>query len=108
MTYTEKLIRDTIPDLPGFSGTTRKASAKELPMLLCRKLQEECDEAIAELLLEDLEALTQELADIFEVILAMAYHNGIEMSDVYSIAETKRSQRGGFQSGLVLTKPSDK
>lgn len=106
----EKLIRDEIPNLPDFSGSTRIASEKEMPMLLAKKLQEECDEAIAELLLIDPgmpnQDLTEELADIFEVILAMAFHTGIDMTKVYDIANDKRTQRGGFQNGVILVQSS--
>lgn len=107
-TWREKLIRDGIPDLPGFNGEVRTATAEQMPMLLSRKLQEECDEVIAEALLDDLQALTEELADVYEVLLGIAHHYGIDFQQVTQAAEAKRSERGGFQNGTVLVNPLDK
>lgn len=108
----EKLIRDTIPDLPGFSGTVRTADQSELSMLLSKKLQEECDEAIAEILLTEpgksTDALIAELADVLEVVRGIAYNHNICLTQIQTIAEEKRAARGGFERGIVLVKPSDK
>ncbi len=42
--------------------------------------------------------LKEELADVLEVIMAMARFKEIEFSDVVKCADDKRSKKGGFEA----------
>ncbi|MBP5875681.1 MazG nucleotide pyrophosphohydrolase domain-containing protein [Streptomyces scabiei] len=98
---TEKLIRDLIPALAAADGqhlTVRTAAAQEMPGLLRRKLVEESAEAAA----ADGQHLVEELADVLEVVRALAAVHDFEVADVERARVAKLSARGGFERGVVL------
>ena len=70
-----KLVRDRIPEIikgAGKTPTSRAAAADEIRRLLEGKLQEELDE-----LCESGANRPEELADILEVVLALAAEEGL-------------------------------
>lgn len=95
-----KLVRDRIPDIIRQAGNrpaTRIAADAELPALLEEKLVEELAE-----LQEPGANRAEELADILEVVLAMAAREGLSPGQLYALRHKKRDERGGFDDGVVL------
>jgi len=90
----KKLVRDRIPEL--VPGTyVRVSSSRELFEMLKRKLVEE----VMEFLESD---NIEELADILEVVEALARMKGVEWQKLIEIKEAKRRERGGFEKGYIL------
>jgi predicted house-cleaning noncanonical NTP pyrophosphatase (MazG superfamily) len=97
-----KLVRDRIPDAIKARGelmTSVVLEPSQLREALSRKLVEEALEAHSA---GDLDALTEELADVFEVLRALAANTGISLEKVQEIAARKRASKGGFESGYLL------
>ncbi len=93
-----KLVRDKIPQIIVASGkvpVTKTVDTEEFQELLKEKLLEEVEE-----FLETEE--TDELADIFEVMLSIAKSRGISWAEIEMQAEKKRKERGGFEEKIVL------
>lgn len=96
----EKLIRDKIPELAAARGEVldvRVADEGEMYDLLVDKLVEEAAELRAAR--TDAEK-DDELADVVEVVLALARARG--RRDVYTLGMHKYGERGGFRKRLVL------
>ena len=75
---------------------------EELVEALLSKLEEETLELRAASPTERIE----ELADIFEVVHALARKFGVDMAGLERAADAKRAERGGFDSGLWLLSPA--
>lgn len=89
-----KLIRDRIPELLGEqAGTHRHLNDQEFETALREKLQEEVQEY-----LESGEVM--ELADILEVVYALAKLDGITESQLDYFRAEKISKRGAFEDRL--------
>lgn len=100
VTVGEKLVRDRIPELIGARGgqpVVRTASAEEHLELLRAKLREEVDEFLASA--ND----PEELADVLEVVYALADRLGIGQSGVERLRADKSARRGAFTAMLVLS-----
>lgn len=98
---TEKLVRDNIPDLDrrrGSSGRFRTAQTQEMPGLLRRKLAEEVDE----LLTADPEGLLEEVADVMEVLYAIAELHGHTRKSVDFARSRKAFHKGAFRNCTVM------
>lgn len=96
-----KLVRDKIPDLiraDGRQPTTRVLDEHEYRAALHAKLHEEATELAA----ATGPAVAEELADLHEVLLAIANLDGIPWAGVESIAHYKRQERGAFTSRFYL------
>lgn len=96
-----KLVRDRIPTIIEASGRVpkvRRLEPSELVSALIMKLEEEAQEFLA----ANHNEQAEELADILEVVRALADQCGLDMSDLERIADTKRAERGGFKLGLWL------
>ncbi len=92
-----KLIRDKIPEIAMAKGETmltHVASDAEYSALLKEKLFEEVIEFM------DSES-PEELADILEIIRALAEHKSISMHQLYALRDKKRAERGGFGGRTV-------
>jgi predicted house-cleaning noncanonical NTP pyrophosphatase (MazG superfamily) len=93
-----KLVRDRIPELIKERGATPRIqllSTRDLYPWLIRKLREECLE------FEETPSV-EELADVLEVLVALASSIGITFEDVEMERRRKLSERGGFQKGILL------
>lgn len=105
MTMPGKLVRDRIPEIVRASGRDPLVRQLDrdhrLPALL-DKLQEEVDELRAAATVTD---RTEEIADVFEVLAAIAADLGLAWSAVEAVATTKREERGGFYDGLWMELP---
>ncbi len=96
-----KLVRDKIPSIITNNGeipVTRILNDEEYKTELERKLYEEYQEVINS---KDKDRL-EELADMIEVIKALASLEGKNLQDIILIAEQKREKRGGFKDKIYL------
>ncbi|MDI5937323.1 MULTISPECIES: nucleoside triphosphate pyrophosphohydrolase [unclassified Micromonospora] len=92
-----KLVRDKIPEIVrerGAEPVTRIAGADEYRGLLRDKLVEEVDEFLDS---ED----PHELADVLEVLLALASDLGVDRDQLEKLRMAKVSERGGFSRRIV-------
>jgi len=98
----EKLVRDKIADFVlkerGEVLTTRIARPEELKQLLLDKIVEEAQEVFAA---QTKESLAEKLADLLEVIKALAEKEEI-VNEIFAKREAKFLERGGFSQGIVL------
>jgi predicted house-cleaning noncanonical NTP pyrophosphatase (MazG superfamily) len=76
----------------------RIVAGDELREALLCKLNEEA----AELRSAPENERIEELADILEVVRALAQYLGIDMAELERVAAAKRAERGGFAYGLWL------
>jgi predicted house-cleaning noncanonical NTP pyrophosphatase (MazG superfamily) len=95
---TEKLVRDRIPDLilsTGRRPETRVAERGEYTSLLRAKLYEEAGEYMES-------GDPAELADVLEVVYALAALHGLTPADLEASRSAKHTTRGGFSERIVL------
>lgn len=93
-----KLVRDRIPEIIQGSGkhcTCSILSNEEYLTLLDEKLNEELAEYQESKSME-------ELADLLEVIRAVATARGSSIEEVEAIRKNKVAKRGGFEKKLML------
>jgi len=100
-----KLVRDKIPDIiteRGDEPVTQVLDAGAYRRELWRKLQEEVGEFGES-------GKVEELADILEVVYALAAAKGVSKSQLEEMRERKRRERGGFERRIFLveTIPAD-
>ena len=95
-----KLVRDLIPEII----ITRVLSDDEYKVELETKLGEEYHEVLGT---ENSTDRIEELADMLEVIMALAALEGKTLDDVVEVAEQKRLKRGGFQRKIYLERVED-
>ena len=101
-----KLVRDKIPDIIGASGRhcdVRILPPHEYTSALFTKLLEEAQEVVEAKPGEMLE----ELADLYEVVDAVAKLHGFDAEAIRQFQASKRDKRGGFE-GRVLLKSFEK
>jgi predicted house-cleaning noncanonical NTP pyrophosphatase (MazG superfamily) len=92
----DKLTQDFSPNLMSESGIKvhqRVLQDAEYAKRLNDKLFEEAQEVVDAV---NTEELKEELADVLEVLMAMAKLKGIEFSQILKAGEEKRSKKGGF------------
>ena len=93
-----KLVRDKIPMLIKQSGEKpliRILEQEEYRSCLEAKLNEEVAEFHAD-------KTAEELADILEVVYALAENIGCSRGDLQKIHEKKHAERGGFRDRIFL------
>ncbi len=94
----DKLVRDRIPAVIEENderAVTHVADEAEYN----RRLAEKLDEEVAEF---HESGETAELADVLEVVYALADSIGISPDELERIRAEKADQRGGFEDGIVL------
>ena len=99
-----KLVRDNIPEIIEKSGKhaiTETLSDKDYEIFLERKLDEEVNEYHES---KDLE----ELADILEIIIALAKVKGCNFSDLVDLQTQKAEEKGGFSKKILLISVTEK
>ena len=97
VTY-NKLVRDRIPEIISAAGSrpkTRVLEEAEYISELRRKLVEEVEEFITS---NDAE----ELADILEVLFAVASQMGLDPMLLEELRRSKKDKRGGFEAKVFL------
>ncbi|ASY70312.1 HNH endonuclease [Sinorhizobium fredii] len=100
----KKLVRDRIPDIiraEGRKPVVEKLYGRDLHKALLDKLTEELIEVFAADNKSDEQVA--ELADMLEVIFALAKGLGVEREELLSTAEKKRIQKGGFDEALFYS-----
>ena len=94
----QKLVRDKIPQIIRNAGDlpiTRVLDDEEY--LTC--LENKLDEEVAEFHKDN---NTEELADILEVVYALAEANGYSREELNRLCAEKRAERGGFHDRIFL------
>lgn len=95
-----KLVRNNIPQIieaAGKQAVTRVLSDEEYLAELDRKLTEECAEYQADKNVE-------ELADVLEVLYAIAAARGYSVQELERMRAAKAEKRGGFADRIFLEK----
>ena len=93
-----KLVRDKIPNIienAGKTSMTHILSDEEYLSELDKKLNEECAEYQADKSIE-------ELADMLEVMYAIAEARGWSVSELETVRREKAEKRGGFKDKIYL------
>lgn len=93
-----KLVRDKIPEIIENTGKTAYChilTEDEYIAELDKKLNEECAEYQADKSLE-------ELADMLEVMYAIAEARGYSIAELESVRAEKAEKRGGFKDRIFL------
>ena len=93
-----KLVRDRIPEIIEESGKiaqVRILPEEEYLLHLEKKLDEEVGEYHRD-------KTAEELADILEVIYALATANGVSQEELMQIYQKKHDARGGFSQKILL------
>ncbi len=97
-----KLVRDDMPAQIAGRGelvVQSRLPRSEMRRALAAKLLEETQELLAA---TDPDDVKGELADLLEVVRAMASVTGVSWAEVEAAAGEKRERRGGFDNGAVL------
>ena len=94
-----KLVRDRIPDIIMQSGKRTAYSFLSDEDYLAR-LDEKLNEELAEY--QESKSM-EELADLLEVIRAVAAARGSSIEEVEAIRQDKAAKRGGFEKKILLT-----
>ncbi len=95
-----KLVRDRIPQIIRSRGAEPIIHIAE-PAEYRRRLRDKLGEEVAEFLDADDEAAPEELADILEVVRALAADLGVEPEHLEKLRETKSADRGAFTDRVV-------
>lgn len=102
ITTHNKLVRDNIPEKiekHGEKSVVRALTEKEFDVELKRKLLEEAREVQDSYSREE---ISEELADVFEVIDAICKLHSISKVQIEHIQAEKRKERGGFEGRVYL------
>ena len=94
-----KLVRDRIPDIIMQSGKRPAYSFLSDEDYLA-KLDEKLNEELAEY--QESKSM-EELADLLEVIRAVAVARGSSIEEVEAIRQDKAAKRGGFEKKILLS-----
>lgn len=98
-----KLVRDNIPNIiktKGEEAIIKILDDDEYKTELEKKLNEEYKEVLE----SSGEARVEELADMLEIIRALAKLEGKTLEEVIDIADEKASKRGAFDKKIFLEK----
>ena len=101
MSY-NKLVRDKIPEIIESSGEipiTRILNDEEYKLELEKKLEEELQEVLSSSGLDRIE----ELADMLEVMIALAKLENKSLEDIIKTCDKKREKRGAFVKKIFLS-----
>lgn len=99
-----KLVRDEIPSIiikNGGEPITHILSDEEYKIELERKLLEEYNEVLGT---KTREERIEELADMLEIIKALAILENSSLEEVTQVAASKSLKRGGFEKKIYLEK----
>lgn len=94
-----KLVRDKIPEIIHIDYKIcdfEMIDGRRKFRLLQKKLQEEVNEFLAD------NRNIDELADIMEVVFAIADILGVSEEELLKVRTEKREKRGGFEQGIFL------
>jgi predicted house-cleaning noncanonical NTP pyrophosphatase (MazG superfamily) len=102
-----KLVRDGIPKIIEKEGKTYKTAILDDNQFKA-ELQKKLKEEVAEYLnaQSDQEAV-EELADVLEVIHALAETHGASFEELKHVRKNKAKERGGFKEKIFLIEVED-
>ncbi|MFD9816574.1 nucleoside triphosphate pyrophosphohydrolase [Streptomyces sp. NPDC059080] len=95
-----KLVRDQIPQVIRGSGVTPRGYVAG-PQEYRWRLRNKLDEEVAEFLAADGSSAPGELADVMEVVHALAADLGVDPAELEKIRAVKASERCGFAGRVV-------
>lgn len=93
-----KLVRDRIPEIIEAQGETPNIRILEQEEYL-HHLEAKLDEEVAEY---HRDKNAEELADILEVVFALAEANGVSRQELMKVYQKKHDARGGFAKRIFL------
>ncbi|WP_138418214.1 nucleoside triphosphate pyrophosphohydrolase [Aquibacillus sediminis] len=102
-----KLVRDLIPQIIEKTGKkfeTKILDEQDYLTALGAKLGEEVEEYFAA---DNAEDRLEELADVLEVVHALAHKDGTTMEEVEKVRQQKAEKRGGFKDKILLVEVED-
>ncbi|MCA1318385.1 nucleoside triphosphate pyrophosphohydrolase [Bacillus tianshenii] len=102
-----KLVRDKIPQIIEATGkkyTTEILNDQDYIKYLKEKSYEELDEYCAA---QTNEEAVEELADLLEIIHALASNHGSSIEEVEKVRQEKAEKRGGFHEKIFLVEVED-
>ncbi|MGE7661312.1 nucleoside triphosphate pyrophosphohydrolase [Peribacillus sp. NPDC097197] len=102
-----KLVRDRIPQIIEATGkkyTTRVLNDNEYIDELKKKSFEELQEYVET---DNKEDAIEELADVLEIMHALAEYHGSSMEEVEEVRRSKAAKRGGFMEKIYLIEVED-
>ncbi|EPZ38353.1 hypothetical protein C289_1505 [Anoxybacillus ayderensis] len=102
-----KLVRDKIPQViekAGKTFTVRTLSNEEYRQELRKKAFEELEEYMNA---TDDRTAIEELADLLEIVHALAQCHGVTIDQVEAVRAEKAEKRGGFQEKIFLIEVHD-
>jgi predicted house-cleaning noncanonical NTP pyrophosphatase (MazG superfamily) len=102
-----KLVRDKIPDIIEKTGkrfTTRVLNNEEYIEHLRKKAFEELEEYLSA---QDDESAIEELADVLEIIHALAEYHGASINKIEEVRVEKVKKRGSFKERIFLIEVED-
>ncbi|NED01075.1 nucleoside triphosphate pyrophosphohydrolase [Streptomyces sp. SID6648] len=95
-----KLVRDRVPEI------IRAAAIKPIiyiagPEEYRSRLRDKLGEEVAEFLSADDAAAVEELADVLEVVYALAEDLGVDSTELEEVRRSKARERGGFANRVI-------
>ncbi|MBI0581254.1 nucleoside triphosphate pyrophosphohydrolase [Neobacillus cucumis] len=102
-----KLVRDGIPGIIGITGktfSTKTLNNDEYITELRKKSFEELEEYMNT---ENNEDAIEELADLLEIIHALAEYHGASIEIIEEVRQKKAEKRGGFKEKIFLIEVED-
>lgn len=94
-----KLVRDNIPAIATVRKFRQPLDKVELMVYAAAKIKEEAQEVITA---KTKEEITEELADLREIMLKYAELNGIQWDDVLDKAAEKNKEKGRFDDNWIM------
>lgn len=99
--YYNKLVRDKIPAVIAKTGSSFETKVLGQEEYI-EKLNEKLTEELGEFYNATPEETVGELADILEVLYALAETKGISVEEIENIRLQKKEDRGGFEQRILL------
>lgn len=102
-----KLVRDRIPEIIEATGkkyTSRVLNDREYIDELKKKSFEELQEYVET---DNKEDAIEELADVLEIMHALAAYHGSSIDAVEEVRKSKAAKRGGFKEKIYLIEVED-
>ena len=102
-----KLVRDNIPNIIEAKGETSVTKVLDDDTYKA-ELEKKLNEEYLEVLAASGDERVEELADVLEIIRALAKLEGKTLEDVVQIADAKSEKRGAFSKKIFLEKVIEK
>ncbi|MCD8503168.1 MAG: nucleoside triphosphate pyrophosphohydrolase [Bacillaceae bacterium] len=97
-----KLVRDKIPEIIAATGKSYKTTILDQEQYITELKKKSFEELEEYMNTTNDEEAIEELADLLELIHAMAKVHGATITDVEEIRQKKAEKRGGFEERVFL------